>query len=86
VTLTRFWFEFEGEIHPYGVTAYSRTDALEILRSEAFRSELPPIQREIADVDVSQLDPDHVLPNIWPPTWRGIWYPVGYQRNIAKPS
>ena len=86
MTLTRFWFEFEGKGLGYGVTAYNREDALAILRRDVFGCELPPLRSEAADVDVSQLDEGHVLPNIWPPNWRGVWFPRGYQRNIANPS
>jgi len=40
--------------------------------------ELPRIRLLIEDVDVSKLDAGHVLPNIDPPVWRGIWFPRGY--------
>jgi hypothetical protein len=29
-------------------------------------------------VDVSALDSGHILPNIEPPNWRGIWFPRGF--------
>jgi hypothetical protein len=32
----------------------------------------------IEDVDVTTLDANHVLPNMMPPSVRGVWYPIGY--------
>lgn len=32
----------------------------------------------IEDVDVSTLDPEHVLPNTGVPAARGIWFPLGH--------
>ena len=84
MALTRFWFEFRGVSRGYGVTAYSREDALEILRQDAFDGELPLIEREIEDVDVSTLDANHVLANMRPPSWRGIWYPLGHERFAGR--
>ncbi len=83
MALTRFWFEFgDGYADACGVTALSRDDALDILRREVFDGELPPLTKEIVDVNVGELDANHVLPNlVWPPTWRGIWYPSGHQRH-----
>jgi hypothetical protein len=84
--LRRFWFEFqfpEGE-GPFGtragcgVTAYDLEDARRLLRERVFHGELPPTQRVVEDVDVSTLDLGHVLPNMYAPTQRGIWFPMGY--------
>jgi hypothetical protein len=63
----------------YGVTAYDYADALQILRWQAFdNNPLPPVASVIEDVDVSTLDAGHILPNMHPPNWRGIWFPMGY--------
>lgn len=65
--LHRYWLEFEGEFEgeqwssAFGVTAFTRDDALAILRDEAFKGDVPRLVREIEDVDVSQLDANHVL-------------------------
>jgi hypothetical protein len=82
--LIRYWFEFEGHGFGYGVKAIDRDDALKILRATAFEGELPPISREVENVDLSTLDADHVLPNAWAPTWRGIWFPGGFQRFVER--
>jgi hypothetical protein len=85
VNLRRFWFRFES-LPPYnalgpgcGVTAYTYDDAIAILRAAVFKNEeVPPIRDVIEDVDVSSLDQGHVIPNIDPPVWRGVWFPKGY--------
>jgi hypothetical protein len=74
---TRYWIELQEETgFGYGVTALDKNDALGLLQERVFRGgELPPIRRIESDVDVSQLDPNHVLPNAGPPIWRGVWFP-----------
>ena len=87
--LTRYWFEFDitaEDDHPVGVllgcgvTARGYDDALSLLRERVWEGrELPPVRNVIEDVDVSSLDPGHVLPNlVMPPTGRGVWFPQGY--------
>jgi hypothetical protein len=87
--LRRYWIEpawpkpegtVAGLLEPFGfgVTAFSLDDALGLLRREFFEpmgSPLPPVRGVIEDVDVSTLD-DHVRPNMHPPNWRGVWYPM----------
>ena len=82
--LHRYWFEFGGprEALPpgsrlgCGVTAIDRTDARRLLAAGPFRGRgLPPIEQIIEDVDVSELDPGHVVPNIGDVTQRGVWFP-----------
>lgn len=82
--LTPYWFEFSGFSSGYGVTAHRRHDALNILRHAVFGGELPPTTREIENVDVSELDASIRL-DMWPPAWRGIWFPRGYG-YFATPS
>ena len=82
--LCRFWFEFSGprEALPpgtwigCGVTAVDRSDA-ERLVIDALMSggDLPPVERLVENVDVSQLDAGHVLPNMGDPSIRGVWFP-----------
>jgi hypothetical protein len=43
---------------------------------------LPELVEIVADVDVRSLDQGHVIPNMNPPNWRGIWYPKGYDTNV----
>ena len=88
MTLHRYWIKFSltfhdshpiGVIAGCGVTAYDYDDALELLQSTVFNGQaLPKIETVIADVDISTLDPNHVLPNIGNPLARGIWFPLGY--------
>lgn len=83
--LHRFWFRFRSlpRYSPLllgcGVTAYSYEDALHILRRVVFvDKELPEIEAVQEDFDVSILDQKHVVPNMEPIVWRGVWFPKGY--------
>lgn len=88
--LRRFWFEFEfkeDEIAPgglgygCGVTAFDLSDAMSLLQARVFRERpIPQVRDLVEDVDVSTLDPGHVLPNMTPPNIRGVWFPLGYDR------
>ncbi len=89
INLTRFWFEFDvasSNVSTYpshagmgrgcGVTAYSYDDAIKLLQDLIFRNDpMPPIGKVIENIDVSTLDPNHILPNIGISSYRGIWYP-----------
>jgi hypothetical protein len=83
--LKRYWFTFERSTSPTplnlgcGVTAHSYDDALALLRERVFCGKaMPHISGYIEDVDVSTLDPKHVLPNIGLVVSRGIWFPHGF--------
>lgn len=87
VSLTRFWFEFDGRESDLpvgtrlgcGVTAYTCDDAIALIRDRVFGGgDLPAIDRVVENVDVSTLDEGHVLPFIDPPVWRGIWFSRRY--------
>ena len=83
--LIRFWFEFDspGDSTPSisrlgcGVTAYNYDDAIHLLDRHLFKNRSGMIiKRFVENIDVSTLDPDHILSNIaQPPNLRGIWYP-----------
>jgi len=80
--LRRFWFTFRcGEMPSphgryWGLTAYDLNDALGILGKQLFcGGSLPAPLYCIEDVDVSTLDPKHVLPNIGSVVVRGVWFP-----------
>ena len=83
--LHRFWFKF-ADLAPFdglglgcGVTAHSYDDALQIMQETVFADrDTPKIECVVEDVDVATLDQDHVIPNMEPPIWRGIWFPKGY--------
>ena len=81
VTLHRYWIEFDASDAPFGmtsgcgVTAFDREDAMRLL-SQAIGGSPPAAVRVIEDVDVSTLDEGHVLPNMHPPSGRGVWFPM----------
>lgn len=89
--LHKYWFQFDlsmSDPHPLGtligcgVTASSKEQALELLRERVFQSpSLPSIKKCIEDVEVSELDAKHILPNLGDPSQRGIWFPLGYDSS-----
>jgi hypothetical protein len=86
--MRRYWFRFALTIHdPHpigvllgcGVTARDRKDSEQLLAERVFgATTLPSITAVTEDVDVSSLDPGHVLPNMGDPSRRGVWFPLGY--------
>ena len=89
MSICRFWFEFDitmddnpppGTLVGCGVSAYDRDDALDQLKTKVFVDQpIPNIRREMVDVDVSELDQNHVLPNMGLVAKRGIWFPLGFE-------
>jgi hypothetical protein len=84
-TLRRFWFEFEKSAIPTplnigcGVTAYDVDDARQLLEERVFpREKVRKIMNCQADIDVSTLDKNHVLPNMGSAANRGVWFPLGF--------
>jgi hypothetical protein len=76
--LTAFWIEGPDPSGPlgYGVTAFSITDAFEIIARAGYclpddKSALR-VQRDIKPAD---LDQRHVRENMGPIVVRGLWYP-----------
>lgn len=68
-------YRFKTETHlGIGVTTYSQDDALSLQSKANFAIHLTETN-VIENIDVSQLDQNHVLPNIGAPNVRGIWYP-----------
>ena len=77
--LRRFWFVLSRGLG-IAVTAPTETEARELAEAERQRSYSDAtFTSVVADVDVSTLDPKHVLPNAGPAAVRGIWFP---RRNI----
>lgn len=70
--LTRYWLNVPGLIG-FGVTAFSIEDALFLLEAESYL--IPPDVEVISNVDVSELDAKHIIPNAGPPCFRGVWFP-----------
>jgi hypothetical protein len=88
--LKRYWFTFEPSSAPNslnlgcGVTAYDQRDAEAMLQDVVFRNaQVPTIREVVEDVDVSTLDPKHVLPNMDSCNRRGVWFPKGYPAPSA---
>jgi hypothetical protein len=88
IELKRYWFEFDiksviGYPHPIGygcgITAYDLEDALEIMNKIIFKnSPRPDFKRVVENIDIRTLDQGHVIPNMSPPIYRGVWFPLGY--------
>jgi len=74
--LHRYWFAIH-HIGGIGVTAYSLADAESLARDAcaSFDVTFDPIN-VVEDVDVRDLDQNHVVPNIGPVNFRGVWYPA----------
>ena len=49
---------------------------------EADPEAMPKAREVLPDVNVADLDQGHVVPNMNPPNWRGIWFPKGYDRDL----
>jgi hypothetical protein len=82
--LHRYWFTFEGDARSLpagltmgcGVTAVNRDEAAVVIQRELLGgNELPPVARVVEDVDIGELDPNHVLPNVGPSNVAGVWFP-----------
>ena len=73
--LHRYWFQTK-EHYGFGVTAYTVEDAKALVDKAAlyigWSTETIKI---IEDVDVRDLDQNHVVPNMGPPNLRGVWFP-----------
>ena len=91
--LRRFWFRFERLLTPTavnlgcGVTAYSREDAITLLRERVFGANgPPPLIEAIENVTIAALDVNHVLPNLGNLECRGVWFPQGYGEPRNNPE
>jgi len=90
--MRRFWIRFRAPVNGdrsrsldptvqrgVGVTAHSLEAALRLVQERIFAmAELLMVEQVIEDVDIRTLDPNHILPNMEPPNWAGIWFPGGY--------
>lgn len=73
--LHRYWFKTPTRFG-IGVTAYSVEDARTLIdnevKSRGLNAEELPV---IEDVDIRDLDQNHVILNMGSPNFRGIWFP-----------
>lgn len=60
-----------------GIAAVDRADAESLLAASTFLAgqPLPVIREVIEDIDVSDLDRSHVVPNMGDPSIRSVWFP-----------
>jgi hypothetical protein len=73
-SLRRFWFP-SVKHSGIGVTAYSIQDATRLANEAASQFKWELTGSVIEDVDIRDLDQKHVVPNMGPPNFRGVWYP-----------
>ncbi len=73
--LHRFWFELRRGLG-VGVTAHSREEAQGLARAACDASgwEFDLVQ-VVEGIDVADLDQSHVVPNMGPPNFKGVWFP-----------
>ena len=72
--LKRYWFATKPGLG-YGVTAESRDDAEELLRSFGYPRNGEAVLNVTENIDLVTLDSKHVLPNSGPSAVRGVWFP-----------
>jgi hypothetical protein len=73
--LHRYWFKTREGLG-FGVTAYSIEDALSLLAEIGRPLKLDKhVVEVIEEVDIRELDQGHVIPNMGPPNFRGVWFP-----------
>jgi hypothetical protein len=74
--LTRYWFPATRGLG-IGVTAYSVAQAKEMARvALSSLTSGAQLGEPIVDVDVNELDQGHVVPNMAPCNFEGVWYPA----------
>lgn len=83
--LKRYWFTFEKLQQPTplnlgcGVTAFSKEEAIELLKKRVFKNDDLPLVTQCAEnIDISTLESNHVRPNMGNPIFHGVWFPLGY--------
>lgn len=81
--LHRYWFKFSHISTPSvlnmgcGITAYDLDDAKSLLHEKVFSVHgSGDIAEVIIDVDIRTLDQGRVIPNMAPPSNRGVWFPL----------
>lgn len=84
--LKHYWFGFDlknysndsfiASMLGYGVTAYSTEDAKDLLMKEIFNNmELPTLISLKENIKVSDIEANHVAPNIGLFIEKGVWFP-----------
>jgi hypothetical protein len=80
--LRRYWLRFDPSavessfVIGIGVTGFDKPDALGLAEATCFQSSKMPDPAEVVEnIDVRTLDQGHVIPNMHPPSERGVWFP-----------
>ena len=71
--LRRYWFKTR-ENTGIGVTGYTVDDARNLIDDASLAWDYEVLE-VVEDVDIRDLDQGHVVPNIGPVNFRGVWYP-----------
>jgi hypothetical protein len=79
--LSKYWIVFVSEPdgaheRKFGVTAYSRDDAVALVREAIGSPDSMPLIDDLQEnVAFEDLDQGHVAPSMHPMSERGVWYP-----------
>ena len=74
--LHRFWFELARGLG-VGVSAYSLDEAEAMARDACLGFGWDfDVVKTVENVDVRDLDQNHVVPNMGPPNFKGVWFPM----------
>lgn len=94
--LKRYWFVINTDSRygpgNVGVTAYSQEEARSLLLESFTKMHFSELLEQmktnnnieiIEDIDMQLLDKDHVMPNIGPVVFKGVWFPrLNMNENI----
>lgn len=59
-----------------GVTAFSRDDAFQLLSASGYTLSADDLSLRVTEgIQVADLDQNHIIPNMGPIVFRGVWYP-----------
>ena len=74
-SMRRFWFSLSRGLG-VGVTATTKAEAEALARDACAKVGWDfDTQAVLEDVDIRTLDQNHVIPNMGPPNFRGVWFP-----------
>lgn len=75
--LKTYWIESpRSNIPGFGVTAFSREDAFQLLDACGHSLSIDDPQISVTEgIRIEDLDQEHIVPNIGSLVFRGVWYP-----------
>lgn len=75
--LESYWLTLPGIPENIGISAYSIEDATSLLHEHGYELDLSSPDIDIkTGITHSDLDQNHIVPNMGPIAIRGIWYPA----------